>query len=46
MTDKKPANKSWHDDLPFPKQWLFYIAVKVLVLATIIYIALRWQGLI
>ena len=46
MTDKKPAKKSWHDDLPFPKQWIFYIAIKVLVLAAIVYIALHWQGML
>jgi len=46
MTDKKPAKKSWHDDLPFPKQWLFYVAVKIIVLVTIVYIILRWQGML
>jgi len=46
MTDKKPAKKSWHDDLPFPKQWLYYIAVKIIVLGLLIYLVLRWQGLI
>jgi len=46
MTDKTPPKKSWHDDLPFPKRWLYYIAMKLLLLVALVYIALRWQGLI
>jgi hypothetical protein len=40
--DKKP----WHDSLPFPKRWLFYIALKLIVLALAVYLALHWQGLL
>ena len=45
---KSPANdnKSWHDSLPFPKRWLGYIALKIVVLALAIYLALRWNGLL
>jgi hypothetical protein len=39
-------NKSWHDNLPFPKHWLGYIALKVIVLALAIYLVLRWKGLL
>lgn len=38
--------KSWHDSLPFPKRWLYYIALKIIVLALAIYLALHWQGLV
>jgi hypothetical protein len=38
--------KSWHDSLPFPKRWLFYIALKLIVLALAVYLALHWQGLL
>jgi hypothetical protein len=40
-----PDKKSWHDNLPFPKRWLGYIALKIVVLALAIYLALRWNGL-
>jgi hypothetical protein len=41
-----PDPKSWHDNLPFPKRWLYYVAVKIIVLAIVLYTALKWQGLI
>ena len=40
-----PEKKSWHDNLPFPKRWLGYIALKIVVLVLAIYLALRWNGL-
>jgi hypothetical protein len=39
----KPFDKS---DLPFPRRWIAYIAVKLLVLALLVYVALRWKGLV
>jgi hypothetical protein len=42
----EPNKKSWHDSLPFPKHWLSYIVLKLAVLALVIYVALRYQGLI
>jgi hypothetical protein len=42
----EPNKKSWHESLPFPKHWLGYIALKLVVLALVIYVALRHQGLI
>jgi len=42
----EPDKKSWHDSLPFPKHWLGYIAIKVVVLALIVYVALRYKGLL
>ena len=38
--------KSWHDNLPFPKHWLGYIALKIIVLTVAVYIVLRWNGLL
>lgn len=41
-----PQKKSWHDNLPFPKHWLAYIAIKIVVLALAVYLALHWKGLV
>ena len=41
-TDKK----RWHDNLPCPKHWLAYIAIKIVVLALAVYLALHWKGLV
>lgn len=40
------TNKPWHDSLPFPKRWLLYIALKLIVLALAVYLALHWKGLL
>ncbi len=42
----EPDKKSWLDSLPFPKHWLGYIVLKVIVLALAVYIALRFKGLV
>ena len=39
-------NKPWHDSLPFPKRWLVYIALKLIVIAIAVYLALHWKGLV
>ncbi|MCB1376983.1 MAG: hypothetical protein KDK89_01225 [Alphaproteobacteria bacterium] len=44
--DNDNGNKSWHDNLPFPRHWLGYIALKIIVLAIAIYLVLRWNGLL
>jgi hypothetical protein len=41
-----PDKNAWHDSLPFPKHWLAYIALKIIVLALAVYVVLRWNGLI
>ena len=41
-----PDKKSWHDNLPFPKHWLGYIALKIIALALAIYLVLRRNGLL
>ncbi len=34
------------EDLPFPKRWLGYIAIKIVVLAFAIFLALHLAGMI
>ncbi len=46
MSEPGDDNKSWHDNLPFPKHWLGYIALKLIVLVLAIYLVLRWNGLL
>ena len=46
MSAPRDQRKAWHDSLPFPKQWLVYIALKLLVLALAVYLALHWKGLV
>lgn len=41
-----PPKKAWHDSLPFPKHWLLYVALKLIVLALAVYLALHWKGLV
>jgi hypothetical protein len=38
--------KSWHDSLPFPKHWLAYVALKIIVLALAVWLVLHWNGLL
>lgn len=47
--DSKPDGKrpgDWHDTLPFPRRWIAYVAIKVIVLVFVAWLALRWQGLV
>ena len=42
-----PDNKKpWTENLPFPKRWLGYIAIKLIVLVLGVYLALRWKGML
>ncbi len=41
-----PEKKKWGDNLPFPRHWLYYIAAKIFILALLVYIALKWKGLL
>jgi hypothetical protein len=38
--------KSWHDSLPFPRHWLIYIAIKLLVIALAVWIVLSWNEVV
>lgn len=31
-------------DTPFPRHWLYYIALKLAIIAGALYLALRWFG--
>lgn len=33
-------------DTPFPRHWLYYIAIKLVVLGVAVYVALRYYGLV
>ncbi len=33
-------------DTPFPRHWLYYIVLKLFVIAAIVLVALQWQGLL
>jgi hypothetical protein len=37
---------TWKSSLPFPRRWLGYIAIKIVVLALAVLIVLRIYGLI
>ncbi len=45
MTDQ-PPKKSWLDGLPFPRHWLAYIVVKIVVLALAVILTLRYYGML
>ncbi len=47
MAMTMPDNKTpWTDNLPFPRRWLGYIAIKILVVALAVFLALRWKGVL
>ena len=46
MSDEGPK-QVWRDgELPFPRRWLWYVALKILLLAAIAYALLHWKGLL
>ncbi|MCB1480115.1 MAG: hypothetical protein KDJ62_14835 [Rhodobiaceae bacterium] len=47
--DKKPRDskpEDWQKTLPFPRRWIVYAAIKLVVLALVVWMALKWQGLV
>ena len=38
--------KDWKTSLPFPRHWLIYIAVKLIILTIAVLVTLRIYGLI
>ena len=42
MSEKKPEQGG----LPFPKRWLYYIAIKIALLVGLAYGVLHWKGLV
>ena len=39
-------NKDWRGDLPFPKRWIAYGIIKLVILALAVWLVLGWYGLI
>jgi len=37
---------TWHDDTPFPRHWIGYVAIKVIVIVVAVVAALWWYGLL
>ncbi len=46
MTTPDDKPKSWHDSLPFPRQWLVYLVIKIVVLALAVYAILHWTQVV
>lgn len=46
MTKPDDKPNSWHDSLPFPRQWLVYIAIKLVVIALAVWIVLSWNEVV
>jgi hypothetical protein len=38
--------RSWHDSLPFPRHWLAYVVLKLVVIALAVYLVLRFTGIL
>ena len=43
MSNEDPT---WKSSLPFPRRWLYYIVLKLAVLAIVVLVALRLSGTI
>ena len=41
-----PEEPSWKSTLPFPRRWFAYLALKVAVLALVVFVTLRFYGLV
>ncbi|MGE3642856.1 MAG: hypothetical protein AB7F96_03270 [Beijerinckiaceae bacterium] len=44
--DKDKKEPDWKTSLPFPRHWLIYIAVKLVLLAVAVLVTLRLYGLV
>ena len=42
--NNKPDN--WQRTLPFPRRWIAYVAIKMVVLVAVVLMVLKWQGLL
>jgi hypothetical protein len=43
--DQDPK-KNWHDTLPFPRHWLAYVILKIVVLAAAVWLTLYFYGVL
>lgn len=46
MNTPKNDKKSWHNDLPFPKHWLGYLMLKIIVVAMAALVVLHFSGVL
>jgi hypothetical protein len=46
MNDQTNGSSGWRKTLPFPRRWLWYIAIKIAVLALAVYVTLNIYGLV
>jgi hypothetical protein len=46
MNPLEKDKKSWHDDLPFPRHWLSYIMLKIIVLVLAVALVIYLSGLL
>ncbi len=46
MNATENDKKSWQDSLPFPKHWLAYVVLKIIVLVMAAFLVLRLSGLL
>lgn len=37
---------NWKKTLPFPHRWLWYLAAKIVVLALVVFVTLKYYGLV
>ena len=46
MNAPENDKKSWHEDLPFPKHWLGYVVLKILVAVVAVLLVLHFSELL
>ena len=46
MSDPSSGAPGWRKTLPFPRRWLWYIAIKMVVLALAVFVTLKYYGLV
>lgn len=45
MTAPETPPPKWQNDLPFPRRWLVYVALKIIVVVLAVILVLRYKGL-
>jgi hypothetical protein len=43
---EQEPKRSWHDTLPFPKHWLAYVVLKIIVLVAAVWLTLYLYGVL
>lgn len=44
MNDDEHRKHSWHDDVPYPRRWLLYVTVKLIVVLLAVIVTLHLFG--